>query len=573
MAVYLLREEQLHCALCRRLFSSPATLPCGHTFCLVCIRPRTSCPICHHLLSSSGQELQVNSIISDVSEQLRQSASRQKTLGLIPSAPEEQLEVEVDMKVGEVVLCDVCTAQTSSQTPAIRSCLVCLASYCQLHLRPHSTIPRLQLHPLAPPTSSTQMEARMCPTHCLPLALFCRTDQRCVCTHCALLDHRTHQVVPLVDECRRKSAELERWLRRLHEAAVQKQRKVNEVSGGLALSQQEALRERRLATKAFSVLEQQLSATRAELFEELEEHQATAERLVGAVLLELQRETAELLQRQAELEELKTAAAAGASTDRLDFLCNFDTAAAAPPPQTKDWTGVTLELPLHQGATYQALQRLQEQLQQQVRNLLVDQELRRLRHSAVDLVLDPDTAHRSLVLSQDGQSVHHGTPQKNLPDGPARFHPCCCVLARQGFSFGTFYFEVQVEGKSRWAVGVARGSAPRRGVLSLRPENGQWALWLKGEGEYAALVGVPRRLQLGSRPRTLGVLVELDHGRVSFYDGHTAALIHCFTNCRFSGKIFPFFSPGLSQGGANSAPLRIVSPAEMRNRTSLIHSF
>lgn len=471
--------------------------------------------------------------------------------------------MELDKEVGEVVLCDVCTDQTRSKTPAIWSCLECLASYCKLHLRPHSTVPRLQRHLLVQPTSSAQLEARLCPTHRRPLALFCRTDQRCVCTCCLLLEHRSHQVVPLVDECSRRGAELERWRRRLQMAEKGKRRKVSEVSGGLAFSRQEALQERQLASKAFSVLEQQLAATRAELLEELEEHQAMAEQLVGAVLSELQRETAELLLRQAELEELKTAAVAGASTDHLDFLRNFDTAAAAPSPWTRDWTGVTLELPCHQGATHRALQRLQERLQQQLSSLLVDLELKRVRRSAVDLVLDPDTAHWSLVLSQDGRAVHHGTPQKNLPDGPARFHPCCCVLARQGFSSGTFYFEVQVEGKSRWTVGVARGSAPRRGVLSLRPENGQWTLWLKGEGEYAALVGVPRRLQLSSRPRTLGVLVELEHGRVSFLDGHTAALIYCFTNCRFSGKIFPFFSPGLSQGGANSVPLKIISPAEM----------
>lgn len=565
MSVCLLREEQLHCALCGRLFNAPVTLPCGHTFCLACVRPWTSCPTCHHLLSSSGPEPQINSILSEMAAQLRLSGTRRKPYLLLQEEQQEEMEVE------EVVLCDICTARSRStrgsmsrtRNLAIRSCLVCLTSYCQLHLRPHTTVPRLQLHPLSLPTSPAHMDTRLCPAHHRPLDLFCSTDQSCVCTHCPLLEHRGHQLVPLDDEWRRKIAELERQRQRLQEAAEGKRHKVGEVDSGLVLSRQAALQERQLATEAFGGLERQLAAASEELLAELEERQAAAERRAGAMLLELQEEAAELLQRQAELEELQAAAAACTATDRLDFLRSFPAAAAAPPPRTRDWTGVTLELPCHQGATQRALQQLQELLQQQLSGRLVVLELERLRRTAVDLVLDPDTAHRSLVLSRDGRAVHHAAPQTKLQDGPSRFHPCCCVLARQGFSSGTFYFEVQVDGKSRWTVGVARGSAPRRGVLSLRPENGQWALWLKEQEEYAALVGVPRRLQLSSRPRTLGVLVELDHGCVSFHDGHTAALLYRFTHCHFSGKIFPFFCPGLSQGGANSAPLRILSPAEM----------
>lgn len=561
MAVCLLREEQLHCALCSQLFSAPVTLPCGHTFCLVCVKPWTSCPTCFHPLSSNRPELRVNSILSKVAEQLQLSASRRSRHFLRPTSPPRKGQTKVE----EVILCDVCAAGTGpgSRTRASRSCLECLASYCQLHLRPHTTVPRLQLHLLAPPASPDQLESRVCPVHRRPLVLFCRTDQSCVCTRCPLLGHRGHQVVPLEDEWRCKSAELEGWRQRLRQMAEGKKRKADEVSGNLVLSRQGALQEWQLAAEAFRSLEQQLEAIQEELLTELEEQQAAAEQQAVAVLLELQQEEAELLQQDAKLEELQKAATNGTAPDPLEFLNRWDEATAASQPRARKWTGVTLELPCYQGAAWQALQRLQEKQQQRLSSLLGALEVERLRSSAVDLVLDPDTAHRSLVLSLDGRAVHHGTPQRNLPDGPNRFYPCCCVLARQGFSSGTFYFEVQVDGKSRWTVGVARGSAQRRGILSLQPENGYWVLWLKEQNEYAALVGVPQRLQLSSRPQTLGVLVELDHGRVSFHDGHTAALLYCFTQCHFSGKIFPFFSPGLSQGGANSAPLRIHSPAKL----------
>ena len=171
------------------------------------------------------------------------------------------------------------------------------------------------------------------------------------------------------------------------------------------------------------------------------------------------------------------------------------------------------------------------------------------------MTLDPDTAHPELFLSDDGKQVSHGDEKKNLPDNPERFSLSLCVLGKQSFSSGRFYFEVQVEGKPKWTLGVARESIHRKGTITLRPDDGCWIIWLSNGNEYQA---PSVRLSLRSRPQKVGVFVDYEEGLVSFYDVGAAALMYRFTSCCFTEKLYIFFGPCPSDGGKNSAPLIIT---------------
>lgn len=94
----------------------------------------------------------------------------------------------------EEVLCDVCLGGDRPQ--AVKSCLVCLTSYCEEHLRSHAS--RFTKHKLMAPVAN--MEDRMCPKHERLLELFCRKDQACVCVLCTETDHRAHYTVPVERE-------------------------------------------------------------------------------------------------------------------------------------------------------------------------------------------------------------------------------------------------------------------------------------------------------------------------------------------------------------------------------------
>lgn len=531
-------EAQLQCAVCLCVFSEPVTVPCGHTFCRACVERhwedavQRRCPSCGEAFAGCPP-LRLNSIIADV------------TLNLKGARGDPRLARD-----GEVP-CDVCG---EPKRRASRSCLACLASYCEAHLKPHLSVARLKQHPLAPPTR--HLERRVCPRHRRPLQLFCKTDQTCVCMTCPVHDHRSHDVGPLKDQYEKKRLELEGREAELWEMIQERRRAIVGTRHALKAGRTAAQREVADGVQVFAALAGRLRRAEAELIDEVEERQKAAEAQARAVVQELEEEVAALLERQAELERLH------AANDHLHFLQDLRTLSPAPPAAAaRDWTAVSVGPPSHEGAVRAAVERLRRTLDEEMEALVAGAELNRLRRFAVDVTLDPDTAHSALLLSEDGKRVHHGFGRRSLPDSPARFDPCCCVVALQAFASGCFYFEVQVEGKSRWTVGVANASVQRKGVVPLSPENGHWSVWLKNGTQYAALVGTPRPLTPRSRPQRVGVFVDMDKRQVSFYDGDTAAVLYAFTGCSFTEKLLPFFSPGVNDDGVNSAPLVILDPA------------
>uniref|UniRef100_K7FSN7 Butyrophilin subfamily 1 member A1 n=1 Tax=Pelodiscus sinensis TaxID=13735 RepID=K7FSN7_PELSI len=180
---------------------------------------------------------------------------------------------------------------------------------------------------------------------------------------------------------------------------------------------------------------------------------------------------------------------------------------------------------------------------------------------AVDVTLDPDTAHPKLVLSEDGKSVRHGDTRQDLPDTPERFDPCVCVLGAEGFVGGRHYWEVGVGDKPAWDLGVCRESASRKEEIAYSPENGYWVVWLRDE-EYKARTSPPTLLSVSARPSRVGVFLDYEAGEVSFYNVTDRSRLFTFTDT-FSGTLRPFFCPGLNAGGTNAAPLTIcLAPAQ-----------
>ncbi|KAI5085304.1 bloodthirsty-relatedprotein family, member 22 isoform X2, partial [Silurus meridionalis] len=165
-----------------------------------------------------------------------------------------------------------------------------------------------------------------------------------------------------------------------------------------------------------------------------------------------------------------------------------------------------------------------------------------------------------LVLSDDGKQVHDGDTIQNLPGNPERFDTCVCVLGKEGFSSGRFYYEVQVKGKTEWDLGVARESINRKGeIKARRPEDGYWCVVLRNKTEYVALESPRVSISLKQSPQKVGVFVDYEEGLVFFYDVDAKSHIYSFTAQTFTEKLYPLFSPCFNDGGENSAPL-IICP-------------
>ncbi|XP_075943641.1 E3 ubiquitin-protein ligase TRIM21-like [Anarhichas minor] len=538
----LLTEDQFLCSICLDVFTDPVSTPCGHNFCNACITQHWNvnvpyqCPNCNKLFYTRP-ELQVNTFISEMAAQFRQSAQQKA------SSSEQQAA-----KPGEVP-CDVCTG---TKLKALKSCLVCLVSYCETHLEPHLTMSGLKRHQLIDPVEN--LEGRMCTKHDKQLDLFCKTDQMCVCILCTYSDHKTHDVVPLEEEYEGKKAELGKTETEIQQMIQKRRVKIQEIKHSVELSEEDADREIAEGVQVFTALKESVERSQAELIDTIKEKQRKTEKQAEGFIKELEQEISELKKRSTEVEQLSR------SEDHLHLLHllqSFRTLTTAPP--TKDWTGVRVSPPSYEGTVVRAVNQLEETLSKQMKKLLTEAELKRVQQSAVDVTLDPDTANPELILSDDGKQVKHGDVRKNLPDNPERFDTCVNVLAKQSFSSGRFYYEVQVKGKPKWELGVVRESVNRKGNIPLTPQKGYWMIWLRNKNEYKALANPSVRLSLKSQPEKVGVFVDYEEGLVSFYDVDAAALIYSFTGCCFTEKLYPFFSPCNNDGGKNSAPLIISS--------------
>ncbi|XP_032997537.1 butyrophilin subfamily 1 member A1-like [Lacerta agilis] len=163
---------------------------------------------------------------------------------------------------------------------------------------------------------------------------------------------------------------------------------------------------------------------------------------------------------------------------------------------------------------------------------------------AAHVTLDPDTAHRRLVVSKDEKSVRWGEVEQTFPNNAKRFNQRAFVLGREGFASGKHCWEVGVKGKGEWAVGVAKESVKRDGPTGFSPAAGIWGVGeYEGLGNYIAFTSPQhKRLSVGRRPRKIRVFLDYTAGQVDFFDPETQTTIYTFGSATFGGgKVLPWF--------------------------------
>ncbi|KAI4799535.1 hypothetical protein KUCAC02_016848 [Chaenocephalus aceratus] len=166
------------------------------------------------------------------------------------------------------------------------------------------------------------------------------------------------------------------------------------------------------------------------------------------------------------------------------------------------------------------------------------------------VILDPNTAHPRLILSDDLTRVRAGGEEQELPDNPERFDSFPCVLGSEGFNSGTHSWDVQVTDSTFWALGVSAESVPRKRDI----ESGLWGIGLH-EGEYSAWSPPDQDTDLSLKKKLQRVRVSLDWngGKLSFSDPDTNTHIHTFTHT-FTEKMFPYI---LSLEEVQILPLKV----------------
>ncbi|CAL8262721.1 unnamed protein product [Boreogadus saida] len=526
-------EENFSCPICLDVFSSPVSTPCGHSFCRTCInrfwdeQVQCKCPICNQIFDTRPDP-QVNIFVSEMADQFRTTV---------------RVKEQPCVEPGEVP-CDVCTG---TQLKAVKSCLMCLMSYCQTHLEPHHRVTVLKKHRLVEPMD--RLEDRMCKKHDRLLELFCQTEQECVCLLCTVTDHKSHPVVPLKDEYEVKTAQLGKIEAEVQQMIQETKLKIKEIKETVEFSKKDADGVIADGGRVFTALMRRAEKCRDDFNQTVKERLKTTEKQAEDLIKELEQEIEDLTNRSSEVKPLSH------TKDHLQFLQAFRS--LKDPPPTRDWTTVEVCPPSYAGTLRRSLDQLKETLNMEMKKV-PDAELKRVQQYEVDVTLDPDTADPYLILSEDGKQVHDGGVKKRLPHNPKRFTGYTCVLTRQSFSSGRFYFEVQVKDKTEWCLGVARESIDRRGWAGWTPETGYCTLYCNN----VVLVfkdDPDVRLPLRAGLQKVGVFVDYDEGLVSFYDVEARVHIYSATGCAFTEPLYPFFRPGSCQKGLNSAPL-VISP-------------
>ncbi|XP_040295559.1 E3 ubiquitin/ISG15 ligase TRIM25-like [Bufo bufo] len=486
MASADLRAE-LDCSICLSIYTDPVSMRCGHNFCRSCIVSALdaqeaagvySCPDCR------------------AEYPVRPALEKNRKLGNIV---ERFLSAQPHMEETGIF----CTYCTKSPVPAVRTCLQCEASFCEKHLSRHS---KSSEHTLVEPTATPK--ERKCSTHKEALKYYCPIDTACICVSCCLVgDHKGHDVELLDVASEKEKEKLRKYLEELNPQKAKIQTKLLNLLDRQRNIQEKASDKRKNVRKLFMDIKEQLQMAEKKALSEISRQEEKIVSQISDLIKNLEIEEDQLSRKMHHVEEMCHV------TDPIRLLqesditvCGHgddeDTGGDGGEGRSEDdLDEVLISLTLHRS------------MRDIVTNVTSE-----LGLHVPDILLDEDTAHRRVKISEDLKTATRTKKEQNRPESPGRFLLFPQALSRCGLSSGRHYWEVEWDQKGRCGIGLSYPSIERKGhQSSIRCNDKSWCLVMSGAGCEVRHRSVTSPLSVDTTCPRLGVFLDYEAGRLSFY--------------------------------------------------------
>ncbi|XP_026993288.2 tripartite motif-containing protein 16-like isoform X1 [Tachysurus fulvidraco] len=515
--------DHFSCPVCLDLLNDPVTSPCGHSFCKVCINAHWDqedvngvyrCPQCRETFTPRPV-LRRNNMLAEVVEKLKKTE-------LQAVSPANCYAGRGDAE------CDSCTGRKHK---AVKSCLVCQASYCEDHLKPHQS-PSFKKNKLV--EACAELQEKICSEHDKLMEIYCRTDQSLICYLCTMEEHKGHDTVSAKAERTKKQNELKEDQIKSQQRIQEKQKKVQELKQIVDIikirSQAAVDDSERIFTEMISSMEKRCSEVTELIRAQEKDEVSRAERLLN----QLEQEIADLKRRVTEMEQLSH------THDDLHFLQSFPSLCVS--PGCDDSPSFTVNQRLSFDGVRKSLSDLKERVKQ-----ICEEEFNKIRPEAAAvqmilpskpksrkdflqyfcyLTLDPNTAHHRLILSEKNRVVRRSETELLYSDHPERFNIYTQVLCKESVC-GRCYWEVEKSGYVYISVSYKGISRKGRVEECLFGHNSQsWSLWCFCSSVSFYHNSIETKLR-GPSPSRIGVYVDHSAGTLSFYSvSDTMRLLH-----------------------------------------------
>ncbi|XP_065809366.1 tripartite motif-containing protein 16-like [Labrus bergylta] len=541
-----LDREAFSCSICLDLLKDPVTVPCGHSYCMNCIKSHWdkedektiySCPQCRQTFTPRPV-LVKSTMLAVLVEELKKTG--------LQAAPADHCYAGPDD-----VACDVCTGR---KLKACKSCLQCLASYCEKHLQPHYELPVFKKHKLVEP--SKKLQENVCSRHDEVMKMFCRTDQQSICYLCSVDEHKGHDTVSAAAERSERQRELEVSRQNIQQRIQDREKDVKLLQQEVEAINGSADKTVGNSEKIFTELIRLMEKRRSDMKQQVRSQQQTEVSRVRELQEKLEQEITELKRKDAELKKLSH------TEDHNQFLHDYPS--LSPLSESTHSSSIKIR-PLRYfedvtAAVSEVRDKLQDVLREKWTNisqtvtevdvLLSEPEPENMTRAEFlkysrDITLDPNTAHTQLLLSDENRKVTLMREQQSYSSHPDRFTDLRQVLSKESL-MGRCYWEVELRGDV--SVAVTDKNISRAGgsyECKFGRNDKSWALDCNNNSYNFRYNNVRTPV---SGPRSSRVGVYLDHraGILSFYSiSETMTLLHrvqtTFTQPLHAGLRFYYY--------------------------------